>query len=577
MEIFSSKNFEEIQVDMEDFDFTQEDLRALTLLETSIIQQNEQDNQSDLELSDSNEEQLHIPKKRRRLIIQSDSESESDSVRNYVTANITASDRVSKKWSRPRRQQPSIIPFTETSGMNKEFSTILKEADPGAFYSLLVSDEIFDMIVEQTNLFALQSCESRNVKPSSRSHAWKPTDRHEIKRFFGLILYMGLVRLPKLGYYWSKDKILGQTFPRTVMSRNRFEIILQYLHFSDNETANKSDRISKIRPIIDMVNNTFQKYYSPKEDICVDESQVPFRGRIVFRQYNKSKRHKYGLKLFKLCTIPGYTCKFSLYGGKNIDTVNTTPTSVVMSLCSQILNKGHTLATDNWYTSLELAYNLLEHQTHLIGTIRKNRRGLPKDVVEAKLQKGEFMAMENEDGITILKWKDKRDVMILSTKHSDKMSTIAKKGKQITKPKVILDYNKSKGSVDMSDQMSSYSSPLRKTIKWYRKLGIEILLNTAVVNAWIMFTETRNTKMSIVEFRKSLVDYLTSSSDSQQTESGVTVSRPKRLKHELLTKTGTVRNTRRFCVHCYKDMVKQFGRKLAKNKAKKVNTFLRSM
>ncbi|CAG5000263.1 unnamed protein product [Parnassius apollo] len=178
--------------------------------------------------------------------------------------------------------------------------------------------------------------------------------------------------------------------------------------------------------------------------------------------------------------------------------------------------------------------------------------------------------MENEDGMDdgILKWKDKRDVMMLSTKHSDKMSTIAKKGKQITKPKVILDYNKSKGSVDMSDQMSSYSSPLRKTIKWYRKLGIEILLNTAVVNAWIMFTETRNTKMSIVEFRKSLVDYLTSSSDSQQTESGVTVSRPKRLKHELLTKTGTVRNTRRFCVHCYKDMVKQFGRKLAKNKAK---------
>lgn len=166
---------------------------------------------------------------------------------------------------------------------------------------------------------------------------------------------MGLVRLPRLSYYWSKDKILGQTFPSTIMSRNRFEIILQYLHFSNNETANKSDRIFKIRPIIDMVKITFQKYYSPKEDICVDESQVPFRRRIVFRQYNKSKRHKYGLKLFKLCTIPGYTCKFSLYSGKNIDTVNTTPTKVVMSLCSQILNKGHTLATDNWYTSLELA------------------------------------------------------------------------------------------------------------------------------------------------------------------------------------------------------------------------------
>lgn len=113
---------------------------------------------------------------------------------------------------------------------------------------------------------------------------------------------------------------------------------------------------------------------------------------------------------------------------------------------------------------------------------------------------------------------------------------------------MILDYNKSKGSVDMSDQMSSYLSPLRKTVKWYRKLGIEILLNTAIVNAWIMFTETRNTKMSIVEFRKSLVEYLTCSSDSQQNESVVMVHRPKRLKHELQTKSGKVRNTRRFCV-----------------------------
>lgn len=320
MEIFESSNFQEIQVDLEDFEFTREDLRAITLLETSIVQQYEEDSQLDLQASDSNEEQLHIPKKRRRLIIRSNSERDSDTIINYVTSNITASDRMSKKWSRPRRRQPSIIPFTETSGMNKEMSTILKDADPGAFYSLLVPDEIFDMIAEQTNLFALQSCGSRNLKPSSRSHAWKPTDKHEIKRFFGLILYMGLVRLPKLTYYWSKDKILGQTFPSTIMSRNRFEIILQYLHFSNNETANKSDRIFKMRPIIDMVNITFQKYYSPKEDICVDESQVPFRGRIAFRQYNKSKRHKYGLKLFKLCTIPGYTCKFSLYSGKNIDT-----------------------------------------------------------------------------------------------------------------------------------------------------------------------------------------------------------------------------------------------------------------
>lgn len=68
MEMFESSNFQEIQVDMEDFEFTQEDLRAITLLETSIVQE---DSQLDLQSSDSNE-QLHIPKKRRRLIIRSE-------------------------------------------------------------------------------------------------------------------------------------------------------------------------------------------------------------------------------------------------------------------------------------------------------------------------------------------------------------------------------------------------------------------------------------------------------------------------------------------------------------------------
>ncbi|GBP05742.1 PiggyBac transposable element-derived protein 4 [Eumeta japonica] len=135
--------------------------------------------------------------------------------------------------------------------------------------------------------------DTRQTKPGSRSHSWKPTNKTEIKQFLGLVLFMGVVKLPKLAYYWSKDKILGQTFPATVMSRNRFELLLQYLHFSDNLSVDRNDRIAKIRPLIDALNATFQKYYSPKEDVCVDESQVPFRGRIIFRQYNKSKRHKY--------------------------------------------------------------------------------------------------------------------------------------------------------------------------------------------------------------------------------------------------------------------------------------------
>lgn len=46
---------------------------------------------------------------------------------------------------------------------------------------------------------------------------------------------------------------------------------------------------------------------------------------------------------------------------------------------------------------------------HMVGTIRKNSRQLPKEGVTAKLKKGEFAAAEIFDGITMMKWKDKRD------------------------------------------------------------------------------------------------------------------------------------------------------------------------
>ncbi|CAG5058849.1 unnamed protein product [Parnassius apollo] len=247
--------------------------------------------------------------------------------------------------------------------------------------------------------------------------------------------------------------------------------------------------------------------------------------------------HKYGMKLFKLCTLPGYTCKLELYAGKNNELVNTTPTRVVMSLCKHILGCGHTLVTDNWYTSLELANELLDKDTHLVSTLRKNRRGLPKAVVDSKLKPGEVIAMENERGICVLKWKDKRDVLMLSTKHSKGFSKITKKGKVIRKPRMVLAYNKVKSAVDMSDQMAAYSSPLRKSVKWYKKLGIELILNTAIVNAWVMYNENKNKSESIVQFRRELVEYLVDAG-MEGTIEPERIDRPKRLKHQLLKKRG---------------------------------------
>lgn len=101
---------------------------------------------------------------------------------------------------------------------------------------------------------------------------------------------------------------------------------------------------------------------------------------------------------------------------------------------------------DNWYTSVDLPELL-----PVIGeNFRKNRKGILKEVVNAKLKPREFKAQENENGITVMKWRDKGDVLLLSTKHSTKFD---KRDHEKYKVKTVTAYNETSGetSIDASD------------------------------------------------------------------------------------------------------------------------------
>jgi len=53
---------------------------------------------------------------------------------------------------------------------------------------------------------------------------------------------------------------------------------------------------------------------------------------------------------------------------------------------------------------------------HMTGTLLFNRVRVP-GVTDAKLKRGEIVGKENAEGIVVAKWKDKRDVTMLSTRH----------------------------------------------------------------------------------------------------------------------------------------------------------------
>ena len=52
--------------------------------------------------------------------------------------------------------------------------------------------------------------------------------------------------------------------------------------------------------------------------------------------------------------------------------------TVVLKLMEKLLDRGHTLYVDNFYTSVPLAEALLNRKTLICGILRKNRKQLPK-------------------------------------------------------------------------------------------------------------------------------------------------------------------------------------------------------
>jgi len=317
------------------------------------------------------------------------------------------------------------------------------------------------------------------------------------------------------------------------MSRNRFQLLLKILHFNDNEKPSE-DRLHKISPLVEKLRESFQRSIIPSEYVCIDETLVPFRGRLSFRHYISNKRHKFGIKLFKLCLAGGYTYDFQIYCGKSKNANNSVATRVVLDLMENLLDKGRTLCTDNFYTSVSLALELLKRETHLIGTLRQNRKLNPKNVIQSKLKVGESVAEECEQGIVVQKWKDRRDVLVLSTRYANEMISVQRRGQEVKKPKNVVKYNKYKSYIDISDQMKSYNACLRKGLKWYRKLAIELLTGTALVNAFVAHQEISKSPMSITDFRQEIIEGLLKINEEVRNEE----SQEKTNQHKLESTWG---------------------------------------
>ena len=335
--------------------------------------------------------------------------------------------------------------------------------------------------------------EKFNSKTKGEKRTWIDVDETEIYAYIGLLICSGATKsnCEPISMLWCSDYAFQRLLFSATMSRTRFSQISTFLRFDDMNTRNERvvrDKLAPICEIMDLFAAYCQKYYNTSSHVTVDEQLVPFRGHAPFRVYMKSKPAKYGIKIWILADSTTSYCKnLQVYlGKKDGKPEREQGKRVVLDLVS-ILGPGYGVTTDNFFTSLDLAEELIERNLTLCGTLRKNKTFTPPEFLPS-LQRPLFSSIfgfQSEATLVSYVTHKNRCVVLLSTEHYK--AEIEDEDPQ-QKPVIITHYNNTKGGVDTLDRMVKEYSCKRQTKRW----PVELFMNMddiSSINAFVLWKD----------------------------------------------------------------------------------------
>ena len=336
----------------------------------------------------------------------------------------------------------------------------------------------------------------------------------KLKAFLGLCIIRGVLKGKNepIRSFWSED--YGRSIFKNTMSRNAFQSILRYLRFDDKDSRRerrKNDKFTAIRSLWESVMSNCQKCFSPYSGLTVDEQLFACRSRCPFTQYLPNKPGKFGVKFWLICcSQTNYILSSFPYVGKEDRPEIGLADHVVTRLVRPYFGMGLNVTMDNFFTSLRLARSLLEQKTTLVGTLRSNKREIPKEILMNKqdtLYSSKFVFTEQEN-ITLVSYKAKKNktVFLLSSAHSSKQVSMSEK----KKPEIVLDYNNDKGAVDTADEMLKAYSTKAATRRWPLAVFFN-LIDIVCLDAFIICREADIVKNSRRQFLISLGESLSGS------------------------------------------------------------------
>jgi hypothetical protein len=459
-------------------------------------------------LQNSDEEDLDVNNYDSNSEISEESQSSSDE---DETGDLQQNRRVRKPAGKQMKQftwgnvkQMKTANFTSNNTGPTNLTKQFTENDSAAeFFNIFWGDEIWQNLVDKTNVTAVQKLQANPNSYYAKN--WYPTTVTEMKAFLAVRISMEMmVYKPRYEKYWctKENRWISHTPGYAqVFTRDRFLSIWSFLHIvdEDDKTLDKTDKIYKIRPLLNILLSKFQNHYIPCEELSLDEGMIPTKNRLAIKQYLKDKPIKWGIKSFLLCeSNSGYVWNIEIYTGKNdaqyIEELGATG-SVVIRLVSPLQGQNYCIFMDRYYNSPRLCDYLLKLQFKTCGTVMTNRKEFPKNMIKSKkdlkkMKKGDYEVMYT-DGIAAVMWLDRKPIYFLTTAydpekivHVNRLDTSIGRKVPVQCPEPVQKYNEFMGGTDRNDQVTKIQK-IRRHFKWPRRLVVKCFM-WACYNSYVV-------------------------------------------------------------------------------------------
>lgn len=404
---------------------------------------------------------------------------------------------------------------------------LLQLKTPYDFFTYYFTNDLFQHILQETTKYSIQKNPDKVPDVTLL----------DLRKYIGILIFMSVYHYPSVRSYWGK---FGFAAIKETMTNNKFERIRRILHFNDNEkhldvNHPKHDRLHKLRPIIGHLNDKFASIPLDQR-LSIDKQMCATKIGHFLKQYLPNKPHKWGFKLFMLCSLLRYAYRFLIYSGKETerlpDEPDLGPTAQTVIILSRIIprRQNHIVYFDNFYTSIPLMIYMAQQGIQTLGTIQRNRLGktcklsTKEQMSKVSVARGTFeenVASVSGIDISAVACKDNKPVVLASTyvgaepvQSVQRFDKKEKKQITITCPKLVKEYNAHMGGVDLMDSYLGRYRIRMKSRKWYMRIFYH-LVDLTVINSWVLYkiVATKNKEnpksiMNLVNFRSELADSL---------------------------------------------------------------------